>query len=252
MDDRHVIYNTTVIGLLFVVVCWTTLYLFRPIEAFEALKWVDERIVSQPQGGASESIARWIAVGVALSFLGMVIQVFSIIVYQRKHGSDPARKEFADYVRREMADTVCFENVRDQIKKGTDDSLFAFYHYSHSPKDLIDWGRTRKRYNYVGENWGIAIGLGMAAGFIIALSVKWVEIFPNPEEKNPLLIVLFIIAVVLSMLGLCELRNHNKKAVDAMDAAVMASLLKKFTNCESKWADGHDPVSPQNRGTQGR
>jgi uncharacterized membrane protein YecN with MAPEG domain len=239
VDDRHVIYNTTVIGLLFVVVCWTTLWLIRPDEASLVLTWLDERVVSH-KNGVSEAIARWIAVGVAASFLGMVIQVISVIWYQHRHNSDDARKEFADYVRKEMASTVCFEKIRHQIEEGTDDSLFAFYHYSHSPKDLIDWGRTRKRYNYVGENWGVVIIGGIISGGAIAFSITMAKTLPNHPENKALIVTLFIVIIVLAMLGLNELRKYNERSVNAMDAAVMASLLKKFTNCKSKWTDGPD------------
>jgi hypothetical protein len=234
MDDRHVIYNTTVIGLMFVVVCWITIFVCRPDQAVAVLEWLDEGWVSHTKG-ASEALARWIAIGVSVNFIGMVIQVFSVIVYQDSHSSDPAREEFAKFIR-EKASTGGFPAIQKQVQDGTDDSLFAFFHYAYSPKELIDWGRTRKRYVYVGENWGIAVILGIVFGLVVALGAEYAKLFPEHHENRELLFVLFIIFIVLTLSGLVQLKKHNRKAVDAMDAAVMATLLKKFPgSSSSKW-----------------
>ena len=172
-------------------------------------------------------LPKWVAIGVAMSVLGAIIQMVAICWFEARFEDSEARKNLKQRVK-EWLET---ENRSAAVKKTLDvrecelilgahpDSIFAWIHYSDPRKELIDWGRRKLHYVYQAENWMVSIVLGGGAG--LGLGVVNMCFFPHEQVPAPWFSISFlgnlvgalgyISLVVIVLIGLQSLRKKNKQ-----------------------------------------
>jgi len=125
--------------------------------------------------GVSETLASIAVIGAAFPILGMVVRVFSVVLWSPFQYHDEARKLIGNLSREALSTTEGLPNkVRERIiskiDSAPDDSLFIWYALSRKPKILVEWARNRRHYQYynvsspVGQNLREK-GVGRTRGF---------------------------------------------------------------------------------------
>jgi hypothetical protein len=233
MDEKHPVYDTTVLGLLAITVFWLTSLVVNDKLAMWILELLRGPMSSQ-KDGASEAIARWIAVGVFAGFLGNVLQMISILIFSRTHLRGKGREVLAGEIK-DWAERSCSAPaLKDAVKESPNDSLFAWIHYSDPRERLITWGRWKLRYAYLAENWivaftsGILMGILFRACFPISESsydIPWAAAASAPYEFRAFVGVMGGVLVVTLCWRLLCLRQENIDADLGMIAAYVAGVL---------------------------
>lgn len=176
-------------------------------------------------------LAKWVAVGVASHVLGSIITVCSISVIPRPYQNESSRRclqftilqwidKFNIDHKNELDKQICRE-ARQTLGKVDPDSIWAWVHYSDPRKELIEWGRRKLRYAYLGENWMFAMSLGLVTGAVFAV---W-----NPgctfRGGHAIIGLLFLILTGLSFWRLLVLRKRNIKWDNDMVAMYVAGRI---------------------------
>jgi hypothetical protein len=81
MDSRHPVYDTTILGLVAIIVFVLTLLVVNDSCAMRILDWFKKFLTAGPNGG-SEAIALLTIVGGFAIALGSIIQVVSILIFR--------------------------------------------------------------------------------------------------------------------------------------------------------------------------
>ncbi|MGO9122958.1 MAG: hypothetical protein ACLQPD_35725 [Desulfomonilaceae bacterium] len=175
MDSKTSLFDTTIIGAIFVICFATALLVINP-RYFTIIIGHYGPIVF----GGDNLLAKWVAIGVASNILGAIVQMTAICWLKR-----PFEKRHAKEIRKCLQDRVLesvntYSNYKSrdshvclkawqEIKDAHPDSIFAWVHYSDPRKELIEWGRRKLHYAYLAENWMVSIILGSLLGIILGL-----------------------------------------------------------------------------------
>ncbi len=223
MDDKHIIFESTVVGLIVLAFTWPVFYVINDAEAMQAMRLL---VVpnSTKETGVSEVIARLVVLGVALSSLGLIVRVASIVLYQEKHGKDPYRKAFAAAIKDEVKWCSAIDcPIKSGITNASDDALFVWAQYSDPQEALREWGRTRRRYMYVGENWKTAMHLGLGLGLVSGL-VSRLDHLGSPNCCRLLVALAVLFGFLVAKYGLNRLIDHNRREEQSMVAVYVAGI----------------------------
>jgi hypothetical protein len=257
MDYKHPVFETTILGVLVAIFAWTSFFIINPDDAIRLADFVWKTFANK-NTGASEAIARVAVFGVALSALGSLVRVASIVANQDNHFKDEGRKILA----REIWKTLhgckeplcCLKALMHDFEENPD-PLFVWSQYSDQEQALREWGRTRMWYVYLGENWLMAgmvgIPLGGALGFL-----TWIPAaFPLWAWQSVALAFVAIV-FVLGRIAMKKLIEHNiddeRKMVAVYVAGILSEdlrnrFLKPLTERKSKNEKASNEVDPTNR-----
>jgi|GEM_PF-1574460 len=237
MDDKHPVYDTTVLGMLTI----TSFWLISLVVNDGFAMWIYGRLLEllvAHEKAASEAIARWMAVGVFSILLGNIVQVIAITVFQWWPPGGTGRKALADKTKDWVKRSCISTDLKKEIDASPDDSLFVWVHYSDPRERLITWGRWKLRYAYLAENWITAIVTGLVMGPIFKgflwVTEFWVDknkVFPwancngIPWQVQTLIFCLLAVVCLIAIGGLIHMRKINRDADLKMLAVYAAGIL---------------------------
>ncbi len=221
LDDKHIIFDSTVSGIVFALIAAGTMFVLNSKLSIEYAEYGYAIIILGCDPTAT--MLRLAAIGVGLSSVGQIIRVISIIVFQYFHGKDEMRKTVTKEIRLRLGHTpqAIKDSLLESQKKRRFDPFFVWIQYSDPGQALREWGRTRRRYMYVGENWIIAIILGFILGCVIT-GESWQD-YPYRE----LTITIWFALIVFLIIGLVLLIHHNKKAEETMISVYLAGIFSE-------------------------
>jgi hypothetical protein len=167
---------------------------------------------------------------IGITIQGAYYCAYSIIAGTEWFGDD-ARKLVAEKVRKAISECEGRGDSRDipidwkKLGKCPDDAFFVWLYHDRATPQMIEWARRRRSYYYLGCNWALAAGLGIAAGLLIgAIQVQ-------SQFKIPALIFFGSIWAA----GAIWAADRMRRDADAMEAIWAASQIDpQFRECVSK------------------
>lgn len=169
---------------------------------------------------------------IAFPMIGITVQgayywAHAIVAGTEWFGDD-ARKLVAEKVRNAVRDCERSTDPRDiaidwkKLQQCPDDAFFVWLYHDRAMPQMIEWARRRRSYYYLGCNWALAAGAGLAAGWLIGV------IRDNPQFKIPALIFFGSIWAA----GAIWAAERMRRDADAMEAIWAASQIDpQFRAC---------------------
>jgi hypothetical protein len=234
MDEKHPVFDTAILGAIFIACGFLTFCTLHSVMAVDVAKSIFDWVAYKAGGecmDATVAVVRMTAAGVGLSALGRIIQIFSVTYFQRWHFKDGLRREIAQaiwQVAKECKDIP--EQVKCRLCRAVSeerqqfDPFFVWVQYSDPQGALREWGKTKSRYMYVGENWLVALCLGYVVGSIAGV-VSLCASFPKDDLWLAVLFVPWTLSVLLCKQGLESLISHNREAEKTMVAVYLAAVF---------------------------
>ena len=180
------------------------------------------------------------AVALALTTLGQFVQVVSIIWYQGRHGKAFLYERIAREIHYDSWwDTALPSVYKYSLCRAYRNEIFepflVWMQSYGSPKELREWIRTKRRYRYVGENWLMAMDLGIFVAALI-LGAHWLWLLGMPPLPDLQMAMKFIFSIFIYWVcrcGLIRLQKHNDEQEDVMISVYLSghfspALQKKF------------------------
>lgn len=172
---------------------------------------------------------------IAFPMIGITIQgayywAYAIIVGTEWFGDD-ARRLVAEKVRKAISDFESSADSRDipidwrKLRQCPDDAFFVWLYHDRAAPQMIEWARRRRSYYYLGCNWALAAGAGIAAGWLIGV------IQDDPQFKIPALVFFGSLWAA----GAIWAADRMRRDADAMEAIWAASQIDpQFRECVGK------------------
>ena len=172
---------------------------------------------------------------IAFPMIGITIQgayywAYSIIAGTEWFGDD-ARKLVAQTVRRAISECESAAHSGDvpidwkKLRQCPDDAFFVWLYHDRAMPQMIEWARRRRSYYYLGCNWALAAGAGIAAGWLIGF------IQENSQFEIPALIFFGSIWAA----GAIWAAERMRRDADAMEAIWAASQIDpEFRSCVAR------------------
>ncbi len=177
---------------------------------------------------------QYLSVLILTPIIGIVVQgsfMFFIFKVKKRHPyQNNLRSLIANSVRKiVMSSDNIPKIIKSQLSDLPDDSIFMWILYSNSPEHIIEWGRRRRDFQHLGENWVTATIIGLIIGIFTGIGLKI-----NFINSITFLIVFTSIMSIFWSIGLYFLRNKMKLDVEAMELASIYSYLIPDINNKMK------------------
>jgi hypothetical protein len=177
MADKHIVFDVLSFGLYVIVISFAGLYLFdaKLYDLFIAKLFAFK--TSGNNGNVekiSEILTAFAIIGGLASFIGIMVRLISIIIFQDHHFKD----EYRDYLKAKINEIIDqnkstkLHAIQSKNKKYDpysdgameeckSDPYFAFVHWQKGENQIIEWGRYKNRYAYLSENYLVGTFLGL-------------------------------------------------------------------------------------------
>ena len=155
--------------------------------------------------------------------IGIVVQgVFMYFAYKKNHPYQTAlRKAVANTVRNVLQPNNSIpQKIKSLLTDSPDDSIFMCILYKNTPEYIIEWGRRRRDFQHLGENWSTATIIGITFGFLTGLGLRLAFV-----SSTPFFIFLSLLFTFLWIFGLISLSKKMKKDVEAMEITSICVYL---------------------------
>lgn len=226
-SDRHIVFNSIVTGTLFVFFFYVSFSVMNCEGALKLLRFFINSVACSP-ADSTTAIVKLSAIAVGLSTIGLVIRVLSIISNQGRHGVDLMREALAQEIWETAKDDARIpEDIRDHLRSAIQnrkfDPFFVWLQYSDPEPELREWGRTRRRYMYLGENWSLALKSSFWSGTVIGFVSH--PFLPSDSWWLAALWFPWFFSYIILQILLEKLIDHNSRAEQAMVSVYLAGIF---------------------------
>jgi hypothetical protein len=225
MGDVHFILRHAMTGAVFVLFAAISLSLTGGSLANVLPLRVDDEWSS---AAAALSVIAFPMIGITIQ--GAYYCAFSIIAGTEWFG-DEARKLVADKVRKAISDCESCADSRDipidwsKLRQCPDDAFFVWLYHDRATPQMIEWARRRRSYYYLGVNWALAAGAGIAAG--------WLVTFMQDQSQFRIPALVFFGSIWAA--GAIWAADRMRRDADAMEEIWAASQIDpQFRECVGK------------------
>lgn len=228
MDQKHLMFDSAVVGTLTIAVALLTLYWIHPVTATGAVTYVIEWVACRCCD-TTTAVAKIAAFGAAVGTLGVVVRQASYVFHLNSF-RDPYRKMIAKEIQKTACQSGCLPSelgARWAIDvEERPDPFFVWVQYSDPQPALREWGRTRTRDMYVAQTWSLGIVMGFAGG--VAIGDYFLGL--RPRELwwlAPVSLIPWSFFILCVMASLDRLIEHNRQAEQTMVSVYLAGILNK-------------------------
>ncbi len=202
MDKEHPIFSTAILGAVYIIFtsgfCLTISgcpYTYGSEDNFVRLYiFIANRLEFLFKANSNASaIGKLVASGFAFNILGIFLQQLSIVFFQCCHSKTGPKKMIQEAINLSMTPrkavnldyfncTCSGKSLNNFIRGANPEALWTWLHWSSAPENLLEAGRRRRKWRYLGENWLVALVCALITTcfilFLIYLTNAWSSL-PN-------------------------------------------------------------------------